>query len=493
MKTNYQGSHYCTRRSFIKRSSSVVAGLSIVPRYVLGGRNFIPPSDKITVACIGVGSQGTRVMLDFLRQPEVQVVSVCDVNKGSEDFIEWGKHEIRNKVRELLRDDSWGRNLTGALAGMNPAQEIVNRFYAMQKDLSGYEGCSAWTDYRELLEKGKDVDAIIVGTPDHLHTAISVKAMTMGKHVYCQKPMTHTVYEARRMAEVAEETKTATQVATGNSASEATRLLCEWIWSNAIGPVRDVYNWSTRPFWPQGIERPHVDEEIPAHLNWNLWLGPAPYRTYHSVYQPFVWRGWYDFGTGAIGDMGCYSFDTLFRVLKLRAPARVDVSSTTRFEETYPAAAILHFHFPAREEMPPVTVHWYDGGLKPEKPEELGDLEFDDEGLLLVGDRGKILCGFSGGRPHLIPEKAMETFVQPPKTLPRSAGHNEEWIAACKGGEPAGANFMFAGPVTETILLGNVALRTGKTITWDSKNFTVTNDKAANDLLHMPYRNGWTL
>jgi hypothetical protein len=285
----------------------------------------------------------------------------------------------------------------------------------------------------------------------------------------------------------------ATQVATGNSASEATRVLCEWISDGAIGQVSDVYNWSTRPVWPQGIERPIEKQAVPDYLDWDLWLGPAPNRPYHSVYQPFDWRGWYDFGTGAVGDMGCYSFDTIFRVLKLQAPVRIESSSTKVFKETFPAASILHFYFAGRGEMSPVTIHWYDGELRPQKPEELGDEELESEGLLFVGDKGKILCDFSGGEPRLIPASAMAAYVKPVKTLPRSPGHYEEWIGACKGGEKAGANFETAGPVTETILLGNVAVRAGKTIEWDSKTMTVTNDKEANELIHFAYRDGWSL
>jgi predicted dehydrogenase len=261
----------------------------------------------------------------------------------------------------------------------------------------------------------------------------------------------------------------------------------------AIGAVREVHNWSSRPFWPQALERPAEAQPVPDYLDWDLWLGPAPERPYHEIYQPFVWRGWHDFGAGAIGDMGCYSFDTLFRVLGLDAPTRVEASSTQRYEETYPAATTIHFHFPARPGKPPVMVHWYDGGLKPVKPEALGEAELPNEGMLLVGDDGEILCGFNGNDPRLIPESAMASYRQPAPTLPRSVGHNEEWIAACQGGAPAAANFGFASRVTEAILLGNVAVRTGKTLDWDSAAFKVTNDAAANDLLHMAYREGWSI
>ena len=494
VNSNDSGKTEISRRTFVSRSAAVFAGISIIPRFVLGGKGYIPPSDKVNIACVGVGSQGIRVMLNFLKIPDAQIVSVCDVNTGCDDYMEWGKHELVTKARKLLEDDSWGKLADGALAGLYPAQDIVQRYYAKQKDRASYKGCSTYIDYRELLEKEKDIDAVIVGTPDHTHTVISIAAMKAGKHVYCQKPMTHTVYEARKMAETARETGLATQVATYNSDSEDTRLLCEWIWDGAIGQVREVHNWSTRPGWPQGVEKPIEKEEIPDYLNWDLWLGPCAYRPYNSAYEPFIWRGWFDFGTGAVGDMGCYSFDTLFRVLKLKAPVKIETSSTQSYPDSFPAASIIHFYFAAREGMDPVTIHWYDGRLKPQKPEELGDEEFDKEGLLFVGDKGKILCGFSGRKPHLIPESAMKAFEQPEKTLPRSIGHDKEWIAACKGGEKPAANFEFAGPVTETILLGNVAQRAGnKTIKWDSENMTVTNHKEADKFLHFEYRDKWTL
>jgi len=485
------GSHI-TRRSFVKAGTAALTGITLIPRHVLGGPGFIPPSDKVTLACVGVGSQGLRVMMDFLQQPDVQIVSVCDVNQGSGIYVEWGNGELRGKVRQLLGDDTWGSS-EGAWAGLEPAQNVVQRYYAKQQELPNY-ACSAHTDYRELLEKEESIDGVVIGTPDHLHAVIAVDAMRHGKHVFCQKPMAHTVEEAKKMADAAREAGVATQVATGNTASEATRLLCEWIWDGAIGPVREVHNWSTRPFWPQGIARPQDPQPVPSYLNWDLWLGPAPYRPFHTTYQPFIWRGWYDFGSSSIGDMGCYSFDTIFRVLKLEAPERIEASSTEVFEDSYPLASLVHFSFPARGDMPPVTLHWYDGRLRPSRPEELGDEELPEEGLLFVGDKGKILCGFNGSRPRLIPEAAMEAYQPPPQTLPRSIGHYEEWIAACQGQAVIpGANFETAQPITETILLGNVAVRAGKTLHWDADRRTITTPTDANAYLHLPYREGWML
>jgi predicted dehydrogenase len=486
-----------TRRSVLK-TLSAAAGWTIVPRSVVAGTSQTPPSDRITVGCVGVGSQGLRVMMNFLQQPDVQVISVCDVNAGSDDYVEWGQHELRDKVRALLGEgqatwgSSWG-TYRGGIAGREPAREIVNAYYGTQQRSGISTGCAAFEDFRELLSKSGDLDAVIVGTPDHLHAIVSVAALRASKHVFCQKPLAHSIFEARRMAEVSRETRRATQVAVGNQASEATRQLCEWIWAGAIGQVRQVLNWSSRPFWPQGIGRPEVGEPVPAYLNWDLWLGPAASRPYHHAYQPFVWRGWHDFGAGALGDMGCYSFDTIFRVLKLEAPATVEGSSTERLPESFPKASILHFDFPARSELPPVRVTWYDGGLKPPTPEELDEPSLDAEGLLFVGDTGKILCGFNGANPRLIPKAKMAAFLAPAPSLPRSAGNEREWIDACKGGPAGGADFTFSAGVTETLLLGNVALRTGERLVWDPAAQAVTNVPKANELLRREYRPGWTI
>jgi predicted dehydrogenase len=292
----------------------------------------------------------------------------------------------------------------------------------------------------------------------------------------------------------------ATQIAVGNQASEDTRLLCEWIWDGAIGPVREVQNWSTRPFWPQAIERPKETQPVPEGLDWDLWLGPAPDRPFQRAYLPFVWRGWCDFGCGALGDMGPYSFDTIFRVLKLEAPVSVEASSTDRYDETYPLASIVRYHFAPRGDMPAVNFSWYDGGLRPATPEELpeiepakADNEEDNEGLLFVGDRGKILCGFNGARPRLIPQAKMDSYKQPPQTLPRSPGNEREWLDACKGGKSKpGGNFEFSGMVTETLLLGNVALRAGQKLNWDRANLKL-NSEAAQKFVSPERRKGWEL
>jgi predicted dehydrogenase len=503
-----------SRRKFLGQTAAAAFYFTIVPRRVLGGAGYVPPSDRVNIAFIGVGSQGLRVMLRFLREPDVQGVAVCDPNKSSANYPQWDTHEFCISVRKLLSVDSgwdWlspdqpiqlthSLQVTSGVAGREPCQKIVDGYYGSQQRSGQYRGCSAYVDFRELLEKQTDLDAVVVCTTDNLHAAVSAAAMKKRKHVFCQKPLTHTIYEARRIAEIARDTGVATQIAVANQASEDTRLLCEWIWDGAIGPVREVMNWSSRPFWAQGMERPKEPEAVPEGLDWNLWLGPAPERPFNHAYLPFVWRGWTDFGCGALGDMGSYSFDTIFRVLKLEAPLSVEASSTDRYDETYPLASIVRYNFPARGDMPPVKFSWYDGGLKPWRPDELeenrplkGEGEDEDEGLLFVGDRGKILCKFNGGNPKLIPQTKMDSYKQPPKTLPRSPGNEREWLDACKGGKvKPGGNFEFEGMVTESLLLGNVATRMGQRLHWDRSTLSV-NSEVAQKYVRPERRGGWEL
>lgn len=499
-----------TRRKFLA-SGAAASAFMIVPSRVLGGDGQVPPSERVNLAFIGVGSQGLRVMLEFLKQPDVQAVSVCDPNRSSADYPQWGESEFCQGVRDLIGAKSgweWlspnqpmirlthSSQVPAGVAGREPCRKIVEGYYGSKKRSGEYRGCAAYADFRELLEKEKDFDAVVVGSPDHLHAPIAVAAMKQGKHIFCQKPMTHDIYEARIMAQVAREKKLATQVAVGPQAAESTRLLCEWIWAGAIGPVREVHNWSSRPFWPQALDRPAEKPAVPEGLDWNLWLGPAPERPYHPIYQPFVWRGWHDFGCGSLGDMGCYSYDVIFRVLKLGAPTSVEAITTERYAETYPAASMIHYAFPARGEMPPVKLVWYDGGMRLPRPDELDlGLELEKEGLLFRGDRGAILCGFTGENPRLIPNAKMAAFQQPPKTLPRSPGNEREWLDACKGGKTRpGANFEFSSVVTESLLLGNVALRTGRKLGWDSaKMEAVGGGPEAQKLVRCEYRSGWSL
>jgi predicted dehydrogenase len=448
------------RRQFVGRAATASAAL-IVPNYVLGQTaNSAAPSDKLNIAGIGIGGQGAS---DLAEMKSENIVALCDVDA-----------------------DYAGRTF------------------------ERYPKAKRFTDYRKMLDEQKDIDAVVIATPDHTHACIAAAAMRAGKHVYCEKPLTHSVWEARRLAEIARETKVATQMGNQGQASEATRRLCEMIWDGAIGPVREVHAWTDRPsnglfneYWPQGVGRPTDTPDVPRTLDWDLWLGPAPQRPYHSAYVPFRWRGWWDFGTGALGDIGCHSLDPVFRALKLGPPESVEASSTRVNTETYPLASMVTYHFPARGEMPVLKLVWYDGGLRPPRPEELeSDREMGAQGHLIVGERGKILSRRRDRGPgfFLIPRARADEYGDPPQKLPRSIGHYAEWTQACKGGAPGGSNFDWAGPLTEAVLLGNVALRpelreelTNKKLLWDSTNLRFTNSDAANRFLKREYRSGWTL
>jgi predicted dehydrogenase len=368
-----------------------------------------------------------------------------------------------------------------------------------------FPGAKRYRDYRKLLEIEKSLDAVVVSIPDHSHAAASMMAIKLGRHVYCEKPLTRTVKEARAVALAAREAKVATQMGNQGMAFEGNRFINEWLADGAIGAVREAHVWSDRPthrgrlpfWWPQGIERPSDTPPVPANLDWDLWLGPAPMRPYHPAYVPFKWRGWWDFGSGGLGDMGIHNLAPVFSALKLGAPMSVHASSTPVFPETVPLANVVHYEFPERGDLPPVKLHWYDGGMMPPRPEELADdRELNrEDGIIFVGDKGKMLVeGWGGEKPRLIPESRNKEYQRPPKTLPRSIGHHKEWLLACRTGSPTRSNFDFAGPLTEAVLLGMVCVRNGgDEIRWDSSRLTVTNDPDANRFLHYEYRPGWEL
>ena len=363
-----------------------------------------------------------------------------------------------------------------------------------------------YIDYRVMLEKEKGIDAVLVATPDHQHAIVTMAAMRHGKHVYCEKPLTRTVHEARVVAQTAREARVVTQMGNQGMAFEGNRLINEWLAAGAIGPVHEVHVWSDRPtqrgkmplWWAQGVERPTDLPPVLATLDWDLWLGPAPYRPYHPAYAPFRWRGWWDFGSGGLGDMGIHNLAPVFSALKLGAPDTIVASSTALVADSVPLAATVHYQFPARGDLPPVALHWYDGGMRPERPAELEEgRELDPEdGIIFVGTKGKILVtGWGGERPQILPKSRELEFQRPPKTLPRSIGHHQEWIAACKGGATVPRSSVdFAGPLTEAVLLGALCIRHGGgKLVWDAANMKITNDPVANQYLHYEYRAGWSL
>ena len=454
LKEAKQWSTNFSRRDFLGTAAAAVTFM-ILPSRVLGRAGDVSPNSKLNIAGVGIGGQGAS---DLSQVSSENIVALCDVDSA----------------------------------------------YAA-KTFKKYPDAKRYTDFREMLDKEKNIDAVVVGTPDHTHAIVSITAIKHGKHVYCEKPLTRTVHEARAVAKAAREAKVATQMGNQGMAFEGNRLINEWLADGAIGPVHEVHVWSDRPthrgkmplWWAQGIERPKDEPPVPATLDWDLWLGPAAWRPYNPAYAPFRWRGWWDFGSGGLGDMGIHNLAPVFSALKLGAPESVHASSTPVFKETVPLAAMVHYQFPARGELPPVKLHWYDGGLLPARPDEFEqdrDLDAED-GIIFVGDKGKMfVAGWGGERPRLIPESRNKEYQRPPQTLPRSIGHHKEWIEACKGGPPPRSNFDFAGPLTEAVLLGALCIRNGgEKLTWDNANLKITNVAEANALLHYEYRKGWSL
>lgn len=443
-----------SRRGFIGTSASALAGLTIVPRHAVSGLGHIAPSDKLNIAGIGIGGRGQSVLAVVAKTENI--VALCDVD--------------------------WSETV----------QKVFNKYPAAKR----------YKDYRLMLDTQKDIDACVIATPDHTHAIISLEAMRRGKHVYTEKPLTHTVHEARILTQAARQYKVATQMGNGGQAADGPRRLREMIWDGAIGPIREVHVWTDRPnrglsdtYWPQGVTRPKDTPPLPSTLDWDLFIGPAPMRPYHPSYHPFKWRGWWDFGTGALGDIGCHSLDPVFRALKLKYPLSLQAVSTLVNEETYPLGSIVRYDFPARTGMPPVTLTWYDGGLRPPLIAELEEgMVMGAGGTLFVGEKGKILDD------QIVPKSLRDSYKRPDPYIPSSPGHEMEWILASKGGAPAGSNFDWAGPLTETVLLGNIVLRkefreklSGKVLIFDPEKPGFPNLPEADKFLHNEYRNGWSL
>ena len=442
-QTPGQHSRKMSRRNFVINTAAAVAAFTIVPRHVLGGPGYQAPSDTLNIAGIGVGGMG-RNNVRSCAQTE-NIYALCDVDEK----------------------------------------------YAA-KCFNEYPKAKKYTDYREMLEKKPSIDAVIVATPDHNHAHIAIAAIKAGKHVFVQKPLTTTIYEARKLKEIAREYKVATQMGNQGHAFEGNRLMVEWVADGAIGPVREVHCWTNRPIWPQGIDRPEDTPKVPRKLDWDLWLGPAPVRPYHPAYHPFAWRGWWDFGTGALGDMACHIMDTPVWALNLGHATSAEAIATPVNEETAPRQSMITFEFPARGSMPPVKMTWYDGGLLPPRPPELEKRrDLRRSAGLLIGDKGTLMFGEYGLNPRLIPESAMQAYEPPEPTIPRSPGIHEGWIRACKGGEPASSNFEVSGTLTEIMLLGNLAIRSGKRIEWDGPNMKVLNVPEAQKYVTREFREPW--
>lgn len=444
-----------SRRGFLRRTVGSVATTFTILK--AGSARTYAANERLNIAAIGVAGQGAG---DIEQLKSENIVALCDVD--------------------------W-RHAAGTFRKFPSAK--------------------TFRDYRKMFDSmPREIDAVIVATPDHHHAFASMAAIRLGKHVYCEKPLTHSVWEARQVAKAAREARVATQMGNQAQASEETRRVQEFVSGNAIGPIREAHIWTDRPsrglfaeYWPQGVDRPTDTPAIPDTLDWDLWVGPAPMRPYHSSYLPAKWRGWWDFGTGALGDIACHYFDPVFRALKLGAPVSVEASSTRVNDETYPLGSMITYRFSGRGQFPALKLVWYDGGLRPPRPDVLRDGDvMGDNGLLLQGEHGVLMTDWR--RWRIYPEKLAVEFGEPPQTLPRSPGHHQEWIRACKGGDVAGSNFDWAGPLTETVLLGNVALRvklreklTRAKLNWDSENLRFSNLPEAGAFLRREYRAGWSL
>jgi len=464
------------RRQFLRSAAFSTTAFMVLPASVVGLRAGTSPNEKLNVAGIGIGGQGGS---DLGNMESENIVALCDVDK-------------------------------------NHAAHIFEK----------YPQAKQYTDYRKMLEEMKEIDGVVVATPDHLHAFVAMEAIRHGKHVYCEKPLTHSVWEARQLAKAAREAKVVTQMGNQGQASRETRHMCELVWSGVIGPVHEAHIWTDRPsnglfkeYWPQGVSRPKDTPSVPETLDWDLWLGPAPERPFNPAYLPFKWRGWWDFGTGALGDIGCHSMDPVFRALKLGAPLTIQAASTRVNEETFPLGSIVTYQFPARSaavqannvhvaemsgpraggiKMPACKLVWYDGGLRPPRPELLPEgAKMGDNGKLLVGEKGFILSNVNN---LVFPAACAKKAEAISRSIPPSPGHYKEWITACKGGKKPGSNFDWAGPLAESVLLGNVAMRvqlreelTIGRLMWDSEQLKFTNIEDANKFVRREYRAGWTL
>jgi len=471
MKSDNKSNTGLSRRRFIGGTVATVAGFSLVPRHVLGGQKFVAPSDKINIAIVGCGGQGRTNLRSLYKLADVQVIAVAD------------------PIESLNLDGFYYKGKAGRL----PVKEEIERYYEA-KGLS-YK-VAAFEDFRVMLEKEKSIDAILCATPDHQHAYVCVTAMRQGKHVYCEKPLTHNVWEARQVAKVARETGVATQMGNQGHSGDGIRQTCEWIWNGAIGKVREVHAWTTASRWNKkhtGGRPP--DEPVPQGVNWDLWLGPRETRPYSSIYTPVSWRDFWDFGTAPIGDFFCHNFDPAFWALDLREPLSIEAFGAGGVDPYMaPVGGLYTYHFGPRKKMPAVKFMWYEGGLMPARPEGLeqsDQLGAGGNGILFVGDKGMLTCPGWAGPPRLLPGSKDKAYKRPKKTLPRSNGHHRDWLDACKGGKPASANFEYGAALTEIGLLGLAAMRVGKKIFWDAKAMKMTNAPQADAFLKESYRPGW--
>lgn len=450
-----------SRREFTKTISigsvgALALGASYCSTSEKENEKVVWPSDKLNLAFVGIAGRGGSNLKALQDQ---NVVALCDVD--------WRERQ--------------------------------------EKSFDAFPNAKRYKDFRVMLEQQKDIDAVVISTPDHNHGVIAAMAIKMGKHVFCEKPLAHSVFEVREITRLAKEYGVQTQMGNQGHSSESIRQFYEHIKAGTIGRVTEVHAWCDRPAgggsvsFPHGIERPTGEYKVPRHLNWDLWLGPAQERPYHPAYLPMKWRGFIDFGCGALGDFGCHTLDPAFWALDLGSPDSVIASTSNLLPEvkydTFPTASIITYKFPQRENQPPVKLTWYDGGLLPLNDDRLRDLKYEDCGALLIGEKGIITHGShgAGGFQILLFDKSQQP-VTPPQLIERSKGHHADWVEAIKTGKPASANFSYGGPLTETVLLGTAAsLFRNQKLKWDSVNMKITNLEQANSVIKPEFRSGWSL
>ena len=506
------------RREFLANAAASTAAFTILPRHVLG-RGFVPPSDTLNIACVGVGGMGRSNLINVASQ---NVVALCDVDWAYTDRnLSRLDTDAANLQSHIDHPDSDAAAKPSAAPKMSAekAKARLDKILHLKNDL--IPKAKRYNDYRRMLEQ-KDIDAVIIATPDHMHAPIALACMELGKHVYVQKPLTWSVDEARQLSKRAKETKVATQMGNQGHSLDDARMAVEWITSGAIGEVREIQVWTDRPvgFWPQGVPRPQrsgapldsmkwdqkdVDTRladfmastnypVPNTLSWDLFLGVAPELPYHPIYHPFNWRGWVDWGCGAIGDMGAHLLDVSMWSLNLGYPTSIETVSSPFNGASFPSAEVIFYDFPARGKMPPVKLTWYDGGLMPHKPEELGEEELVKEGgAILIGSKGKLLHSTYGAHPRLLPQSLRDSVGTPPKRLPRipDEDHEMNWVNAIKTKTEASCPFEYASKLTEVMLLGVVALKAGRKISYDGEAMRVTNIPEANQYLKREYRSSF--
>ncbi len=502
-------------------SGAAAGAFAIVPRHVLGGPGFVPPSEKITLACVGFGTQAIREIGGILASPDVQVVAMCDVEKDGANYLEWSKNEIRSTIRRLIQNPTWREGLNHAPGGRDVGKEVVETYYAKQRGKEQFKGCATYVDFRELLEKERDVTAVKVMTPDHTHAAISIAALKKGMNVIVHKPLANRLLEARAVIETARTKQIATHFLPASEGDNQQQAL-DLIKNGAIGTLREIHNWSMRPVWPQFATLPTATPPVPAGFDWTLWLGPSVDRPYHPNYTHTLFRGWYEFGGGSIADMGHYSLWPIFQLLDLGSPISVEstpshvstvsdqVCQRIKNDYSFPTACTIRMRFAPKGERGALDIFWYDGGIKPPVPPELmaENKELAEEGMLFVGDQGKILGGFLSEDPQLIPEakrRAYRAAHPSPEPAPRppgargrrgggSSAREAAWITAFKGGPASYGDFRRAGPISDAVNLAAISLRLGgRRLLWDAAQAKITNSPEANRFLTREYRPGWEL